>query len=117
MLAHPATPPHELLATAVATPGLFTPAGPILGPQIGRMLETHRDTPIEEIRKRFARDGYILVKGLIDKEVITEARRTYFNSLKEVGILDPSKPSEEGVFVGGKSAIDTVSGSLSAANS
>ncbi len=41
---------------------------------VGWMRETARDTPLEEMRRRFDTDGYVLVKGLIPREDVLDMR-------------------------------------------
>lgn len=41
---------------------------------IGWLRETSRDTPVAEMRRRYREDGYILIKGLIPKELVLDMR-------------------------------------------
>jgi phytanoyl-CoA hydroxylase len=41
---------------------------------LGWLRETLKDTPIVEMRRRYEEDGYILIKGLIPREVVLDMR-------------------------------------------
>ena len=55
------------------------------------------DNP-DALRERMAADGYLLIRGLHDKEAILTARREILEKLKEKGLLAPDAPVMEGIF-------------------
>ncbi len=63
--------------------GSFTPEQPVLRSNqgdgvaqasTGWMQPTARDTPIEEMRRRYERDGYVWVKNVIPREDVLDMR-------------------------------------------
>jgi hypothetical protein len=74
-----ANPPARLRLHESLLVGSTKPESePIVTSQVDSLLPTPRDTSIEEIRRRFARDGYVYMKKLITPSIVHEARRTYF---------------------------------------
>ena len=52
----------------------------------------------DALRERIAADGYLLIRGLHDKEAILTARREILEKLKEKGMLAPDAPLMDGIF-------------------
>lgn len=52
------------------------------------------------LRKRIAEDGYLLMRGLLDREVVLAARREILLGLESVGELDPGRPVMEAISSG-----------------
>lgn len=50
-----------------------------------------------ELRRRFADDGYIHIKGYLDRDLVLEARAALTDRLAEAGALDPDYPTIEGI--------------------
>jgi phytanoyl-CoA hydroxylase len=63
------------------------------------LRETPRDTPLEEIRQRYQRDGYVLLKGLLPREDILKFRKQFFDFISPIGICQDGKEAE-GIFSG-----------------
>lgn len=82
-------------------------AVPIPAGEVGQLNPTTPDTPIEEIRARFQRDGYLLMKGLLNADIVHDTRKRFFTSVKDTGILAPNTNPEDGIFVGGEEARNT----------
>ena len=55
------------------------------------------DNP-DVLRDRIAHDGYLLIRGLHEKETVLTARLQILEKLKERGMLAPGTPLMEGVF-------------------
>ena len=53
---------------------------------------------IEELRRRIAADGYLLIRALIDRDAVLEARRVVLEYLAERDALVPGTPLMEGVM-------------------
>lgn len=51
----------------------------------------------EAMRARMANDGYLLLRSVLDKELVLEARRQMMEILAEEGQLDPAFPIMDGV--------------------
>jgi len=52
---------------------------------------------VAELRCRFAEDGYLYMKGYLDRDEVLAARASLTTGLAEAGVLDPAYPSIEGV--------------------
>lgn len=57
------------------------------------------------LRERMAEDGYLFIRGLIDREKVLSARRTILEHMDEQRTLSPNQPILEGIMPrGGKQA-------------
>ena len=72
--------------------------GPLPSSMIGSLTPVTLDTPIEEMRRRYQEDGYLLVKGVMPREDVLKVRQSYFEKLEPTGCLAPGTKSVEGVF-------------------
>lgn len=52
---------------------------------------------VEELHRRFDSDGYLYIKGGLDRDEVLEARRSLTDGLAAAGVLDESYPKMEGV--------------------
>lgn len=52
----------------------------------------------EALQERMAEDGYLLIRGLHDREAILAARRQILEKLQEKGMLAPNTPLMDGIF-------------------
>jgi len=52
---------------------------------------------VEELRRRAAEDGYLYMKGHLDRDEVLAARASLTNRLAEAGVLDPAYPAIDGV--------------------
>jgi hypothetical protein len=50
-----------------------------------------------ELRRRFATDGYLYMKGYLDRDEVLTARASLTDGLAAAGVLDPTYPTLEGV--------------------
>jgi phytanoyl-CoA hydroxylase len=62
------------------------------------MKETPIDTDLEEMRRRFNKDGYIFVKNVMPREDVLNMREAYFAHLQPTGILKPGTSPRDGIF-------------------
>jgi hypothetical protein len=51
-----------------------------------------------KLRERMAEDGYLLIRGLHDREQVLKARIEYLHQLEAIGRLAPGTAAEEGVI-------------------
>jgi hypothetical protein len=51
----------------------------------------------EELRTRLVNDGYLYLPGYLDREEVMGVRKTFTDRLAEQGLLDPNRPSFDGV--------------------
>lgn len=52
---------------------------------------------VEELRRRVADDGYLYMKGYLDRDEVLAARASLTARLAEAGVLDPAYPAMDGV--------------------
>jgi len=70
---------HELRSSTPQLPILRSNQGEsVAQASTGWMLPTPNDTPIEEMRRRYERDGYIWVKNVIPREDVLDMREQYY---------------------------------------
>ncbi len=50
-----------------------------------------------ELRRRFAADGYLYMKGYLDRDQVLAARVTLTDGLAAAGVLDPAYPTTDGI--------------------
>ena len=73
--AAPGLPAYETVLSPHNLPSLRSNHGDYVDQtSTGWMRPTHVDTPPEEMRNRFARDGYIWVKNVIPREDVYDMR-------------------------------------------
>lgn len=54
----------------------------------------------DALRRRMQKDGYLLLRGYLDKEVVRNARRELLTKLASVGEVDTSRSLDEAVYSG-----------------
>lgn len=52
----------------------------------------------EQLRFRLQEDGYLLIRGLHQRDTVLKARLEFLRALQEMGRLDPAAPLENGVI-------------------
>jgi phytanoyl-CoA hydroxylase len=85
---------------------LFVNDGLLRPDQVGQLLESSLDLPMEELYRRYNEDGYIFLKGLLPREDVLKAREEYFKMLAPSGVLKPGTQPVEGIFDTKKDAAD-----------
>lgn len=92
-------PAHELSYQPNELPKLRSNYGPYLDDStVGWMKPTPITTPMAEMRRRFAEDGYIWCQNVMPREDVLDMREAYFAHLAPTGILKPGTSPREGIF-------------------
>jgi hypothetical protein len=52
---------------------------------------------VEELRQRLEQDGYLYMNGVLDKDLVMDARRSLTDRMNAEGILDPAHPTIDAV--------------------
>lgn len=65
--------------------------------QLSWLKETPKDLPLEEMHQRFKEDGYLHIKGLLDRDEILNLRKAYFEFMKPAKLCVEGK-EDIGVF-------------------
>ncbi len=59
---------------------------------------TPRDTPLSEMQRRYAQDGYVWIKNVIPRDDVYDFRQTYFTHLAATGLLKQGTSPRDGIF-------------------
>ena len=95
----PPQPAHTLAFPPEPIPLQRTNYGSHIDPDtVGWLTPTTKDTPNEEIRHRYLRDGYVWMKDVIPKDDVLDMREHYFRSIAGLGLLSPYSSFREGIF-------------------
>ena len=92
------------MTSNVAYPQPLTSNGFILeaGPdRLGRLTPSDPTRPIAELREQFAAQGYLWLKGILDRQRIFAFRKRFFASLADCGLLQPGSDPVDGIYSGG----------------
>jgi hypothetical protein len=86
--------------TATALPQIYSfgHALDMAGDKIGLLRDSSDAAEnFPELRQRFAADGYLYMKGYLDRDEVLAARATLTDGLAAAGVLDPAHPTIDGV--------------------
>jgi ectoine hydroxylase-related dioxygenase (phytanoyl-CoA dioxygenase family) len=81
-------------------PGALVAAGKKLAQtadRLGRLRPSNPEEPLDQLRHRFAADGYLFLKGLLDPVAVNEFRGWVFDHLAASGLLRPGTPGVDGL--------------------
>jgi len=84
------------MPAAIAYPELYSCGVKLDDDHLGPMKESVASEGAETLRDRMDRDGYLLLRGLLDTDKVLSARRRVLQQLQDEGQLDPSVPMMEG---------------------
>ena len=78
-------PAHEMIYEPKQLPSLRSNRGKHVDPSsTGWMRSTSRDTPMEEMRRRYKEDGYVWIKNIIPREDVYDMREQYEEPFQRV---------------------------------
>ncbi|KAI9901299.1 hypothetical protein N3K66_003116 [Trichothecium roseum] len=66
--------------------------------EVALLHQSSPSEPLEDLRARYERDGYLLVKGLLPREDVLAAREAYFKGMSPSGVLKQGSDPVEGIF-------------------
>lgn len=69
--------------------------------RLGRLAPTDPRRPRSEHWEQFQAQGYLWLKGLLDRRAVLDFRRRYFAALQDTGLLTPGADPVEGLYAGG----------------
>lgn len=92
--------PHaeNMNPTTIAGLTLEVNDGPLRSDDVAFLHRSSPSEPLEILRDRYKRDGYLFLKGLLPREDVQAAREAYFRSLSPSGVLKPGSAPVEGLF-------------------
>jgi ectoine hydroxylase-related dioxygenase (phytanoyl-CoA dioxygenase family) len=68
--------------------------------RLGWLEPTRADLPAGQIWEQFQAQGYVWLKGILDRQAVLAFRRQFFEAYREVGLLAPGSDPQEGVYSG-----------------
>ena len=57
--------------------------------RLGRLTPSNPHAPINELREQFEAQGYLWLKGILDRKAIFAFRKRFFSAFAETGLLKP----------------------------
>ncbi len=93
------------LRTALVSNGFAMVMGP---ERFGWLTPSDASQPLARLWEQFAAQGYLWLKGALDRREVLDFRRRFFAAFVDVGLLAPGSDPAEGVFSGshqGKAAV------------
>ncbi|KAM0426370.1 hypothetical protein ACHAPT_008416 [Fusarium lateritium] len=73
---------------------------------IGSLTPSHPSEPIDVLRARYEKDGYLFMKGLLPRSDVLDCREAYFSFLSPSGVLQPDSKPVDGIYNAGNKGID-----------
>ncbi|KAI0376773.1 hypothetical protein F5Y04DRAFT_265724 [Hypomontagnella monticulosa] len=96
--------PHATISPP-STP-LYVNDGLLGSEQVGYLNPSYPDEPLDDLRRRYERDGYLFLKSLLPREDVLKAREAYFTLLEPSGVLAPGTSPVDGIFDDRKDKLD-----------
>lgn len=90
--------PDQDTNTTVEGVPLYVNDGRLQPDQVKHLRPSYPDEPIDVLRQRWTKDGYLLLRGLLPREDVLRAREAYFTSLAPSGICKPGTAAVDGIF-------------------
>ncbi|KAK6189561.1 hypothetical protein LQW54_013153, partial [Pestalotiopsis sp. IQ-011] len=72
--------------------------GILASSEVGKQEPSYPSEPIEVLRARYKKNGYLLLKGLLPRDDVLSARASYFSSLAPSGVTEPGSDAVDGIF-------------------
>lgn len=88
------------MSTAIGLPQLYSFGHPLEmdDSKIGLMRDsTDAAGDVAELRRRFAEEGYLYMKGYLDRDAVLDARASLTARLSDAGVLDERSPATEAI--------------------
>ncbi len=68
--------------------------------RLGWLQPTADDQPLATLREQYNTQGYLWLKGILDRQSVLEFRRRYFEAFRQTPLLAPGSDPIEGVYSG-----------------
>jgi ectoine hydroxylase-related dioxygenase (phytanoyl-CoA dioxygenase family) len=69
--------------------------------RLGWLVPSDPREGMDVLRERYRRDGYLWLKGLLDRDEVLAFRRRFFAAMAGTGLLEPGTDPGEGIYAGG----------------
>jgi hypothetical protein len=68
--------------------------------RVGRLQPSNPNEPIEALREQYAAQGYLWLRGLLDRRAVFAFRRRYFAAFADTPLLAPGSDPVDGIYSG-----------------
>lgn len=68
--------------------------------RMGRLTPSHPHAPINELRDQFTAQGYLWLKGILDRNAIFAFRKRFFAAYQSTGLLKAGSDPADGIYSG-----------------
>jgi ectoine hydroxylase-related dioxygenase (phytanoyl-CoA dioxygenase family) len=68
--------------------------------RLGNLVPSDPAAPLDDLREQYAAQGYLWLKGFLDRETVLAFRRRYFEAMAETGIVAAGTDPTEGIYSG-----------------
>jgi ectoine hydroxylase-related dioxygenase (phytanoyl-CoA dioxygenase family) len=72
--------------------------------RLGWLIPSDPNGPIDKLRQQFAEQGYLWLKGILNRERVLAFRGRYFEALEHTGLLKEGTSPAEGLYSGGEAS-------------
>jgi ectoine hydroxylase-related dioxygenase (phytanoyl-CoA dioxygenase family) len=69
--------------------------------RLGRLTPSDPNLPIARLREQYREQGYLWLKGILDRDEVLAFRRRFFTAFQETGLLAKGSDPAEGIYSGG----------------
>jgi len=69
--------------------------------RLGRLTSSNPHAPIAQLREQFHAQGYLWLKGILDRHAVFAFRKRFFTAFAETGLLKPGTDPLDGIYSGG----------------
>lgn len=77
---------------------LYVNDGPLGADEVAELVPSYPSEPLDVLRKRYADNGYLFLKGLLPRQDVLTAREAYFGAMSPTGVLEADTNPVEGIF-------------------
>ncbi|KAJ3534077.1 hypothetical protein NM208_g7697 [Fusarium decemcellulare] len=78
--------------------GYLVNDGTLTPEMIASLKPSYPSEPIEDLRARYEKDGYLFMKGLLPRPDVLNCRESYFKFLSPSGVLEPNSKPVDGIY-------------------
>ena len=72
-----------------------------MGPdRLGMLVPTDPSRSMAELRDQYAQQGYLWLRGILDRDEVLAFRRAYFAAFESTGLLAPGSDPLDGIYAG-----------------
>lgn len=88
----------RMLETPLQSNGFTLSSDPT---RLGWLVATDPRTPLADLREQYQAQGYLWLKGVLDRDAVLRFRAFYFAAFQSAGLLAPGSEPVDGIYAGG----------------